>query len=70
MLDVLDAIWWTVTLPFRLVGWTVAMLGRLTGATLGFVLMVVGVALGAGMLFPIGIPLFLLGLLLTIKSLS
>lgn len=70
MLAVLEALWWVVTLPFRLVGWTVAMLGRMLGLTLGFTLMVVGVALGAGALFPIGIPLFLLGLVLTIKSVS
>ncbi len=70
MLDVLDALWWIVTSPFRLVGWVVAMLGRVFGLTFGFLLMVVGVALGAGSLFPLGIPLFLLGLILTLKSLS
>jgi hypothetical protein len=63
-------LWLILTFPFRLVGWLVAMVGRFFGLVLGFVLMVVGVALGAGALFPIGIPVFLVGLILTLRSLS
>lgn len=70
MLDVLDAIWWILTSPFRLVGWTVAMLGRLTSGTFGFALMVLGVALVAGAYFPAGIALFLVGLFFTLRSFS
>lgn len=62
--------WSVLTLPFRLIGWTVELIGRLAGLILGFVLMVVGVALAAGPFFPIGIPVFLIGLLLTLKCLG
>ena len=50
--------------------------GRLPGwedwrrILLGFCLMVVGIALWAGPLFFLGIPLFLVGLVLTLKSLG
>jgi hypothetical protein len=71
MLDtMLGAIWTIVTLPFRLLIGTVELLGRLTGLVLGFALMVLGVALGAGPFFAIGIPLFIIGLLLTLRSLG
>ena len=66
--SVLGAIWAVVTLPFRLVVWVVETLGRLTGLAFGFVLMVVGVALWAGPLYLIGIPLFIVGLVLTLRS--
>ena len=59
-----------VLLPFRLVAWIVRMSGRMLGLILGFILMVIGVALWAGPLLIFGIPLFLLGLLLTIRCLS
>jgi hypothetical protein len=71
MLDnVFGTIWMVVTLPFRLVFWVVEMLGRLTGLVFGFVLMVVGVALCLGPLILIGIPVFIVGLLLTLRSLG
>lgn len=62
--------WWAVTLPFRLVFGTFALLGRLTGVAVGFTLMVVGMALGAGPFYLIGVPLFLIGLLLTLRCLG
>ncbi len=64
------ALWSILTLPFRLLGWMVEMTGRLLGLIFGFVLMVIGVALGAGPLFPVGIPVFIIGLLLTLRSLG
>lgn len=67
---VLGAIWAVVTLPFRLVVWVIETLGRLVGLVFGFSLMVVGVALWAGPLFLIGIPLFIVGLLLTLRCLG
>lgn len=68
--NVLGAIWAIVTLPFRLVVWVVESLGRLTGLAFGFVLMVVGVALWAGPLNLLGIPLFIVGLILTLRCLG
>jgi hypothetical protein len=67
---VFGTIWAVLTLPFRLVVWVVEALGRLTGLAFGFVLMVVGVALWAGPLYLIGIPLFIVGLVLTLRSLG
>jgi hypothetical protein len=64
------ALWFVVSLPFRLVFGTIAWLGRLTAVVLGFVLMVVGMALWAGPLFFVGIPLFLVGLVLTLRCLE
>lgn len=66
----LAMLWFVVTLPFRLVFWAIAWLGRLTAVVLGFLLMVVGMALWAGPLFFIGIPLFLVGLVLTLRCLD
>jgi hypothetical protein len=70
VLMLLDAIWFAICLPFRLVFWTVAWLGRLTGVIIGFLLMVVGMALWASPLFIVGIPLFVVGLVLTLRSLD
>ena len=70
LVALLAALWFVVTLPFRLVFWVIAWLGRLTGVVLGFTLMVVGMALWAGPLFFIGIPLFLVGLVLTLRCLD
>jgi hypothetical protein len=66
----LDALWSVVAMPFRLFGWLAHLLGRMSALVLGFLLMVVGVALGAGPLFWLGIPLFLFGLLLTLRALG
>jgi hypothetical protein len=59
-----------ISLPFRLIFWMIAWLGRLTVAVLGFMLMVVGIVLWAGPLFFLGIPLFLVGLVLTLRWLD
>jgi hypothetical protein len=64
------SLWFLITLPFRLVFWVIAWLGRLTGAALGFSFMVVGIALLAGPLYIIGIPLFLVGLVVTLRCLE
>ena len=68
--NMLGTVWAIVTFPFRLLAWVVDLLGRLTGGLLGFALMVLGVALGAGPLFMIGIPIFIVGLILTLRCLG
>jgi hypothetical protein len=70
LVTLLGALWFLITLPFRLVFWMIAWLGRLTGAALGFTFMVVGIALLAGPLYIIGIPLFLVGLVVTLRCLE
>ncbi|MDG3007647.1 hypothetical protein [Paludisphaera mucosa] len=65
-----SAAWWVVTLPFRLVFGMFSLLGRMTGVAVGFTLMVFGMALGAGPFFLVGIPIFLVGLLLTLRCLG
>lgn len=62
--------WFLVTLPFRILFFLVGLVGRLFGVALGFTLMVVGMALWAGPFFLIGIPMFIIGLLLTLRSLG
>ena len=62
--------WWVVTLPFRLVFGLMSLMGRMAGVAVGFPLMVVGMALGAGPFFLIGVPMFLVGLLLTLRCLG
>jgi hypothetical protein len=66
----LGVIWSILTLPIRLLAWTVDFLSRLTGLGIGFALMVLGVALGAGPSMALGIPVFVIGLLLTLRSLG
>lgn len=70
LLALFSVIWFTISLPFRLTFRIIAWLGRLTAVLLGFVLMVVGIALWAGPLFFIGIPLFVVGLVLTLRCLD
>jgi hypothetical protein len=70
VLALLAAIWFIVTLPFRLVFWVIALLGRVTGILVGFSLMVGGMFFLAGPLFLIGIPLFVIGLVLTLRCLE
>jgi hypothetical protein len=65
-----SALWLVITWPFRLVGMLVAAVGRAVGLVLGFSLMVGGVAFWAGSWLIVGIPLFVLGLLVTLKSLN
>ena len=68
--SLVSAIWFTISLPFRLLFWFIALLGRLTGLVIGFVLMVIGMALWASPLFIVGIPLFVIGLVLTLRCLE
>jgi hypothetical protein len=63
----LGVLWYLISLPFRLIFWMIAWLGRLTAIVLGFTLMVVGIALWAGPSFFLGIPLFLIGLVITLR---
>jgi len=67
---IVTAIWYLITLPFRLLIGIIGIVGRLVGIILGFSLMVVGMALWAGPLFILGIPLFIIGLLLTLRCLG
>ncbi len=64
----LGALWSVLTLPFRLIAWAVEALGRVVGLILGFSMMVVGMALMAGPFIILGVPLFVVGLLLTLRS--
>jgi hypothetical protein len=56
-----------IMLPFRMLFQLIAWLGRLAALLLGFCLMVVGMAFLAGPFFWFGIPLFVVGLLLTLR---
>jgi hypothetical protein len=66
----LRAVCFLMALPFRLLFLTIAVLGRITGLVVGFLLMVVGTALLPGPLFLIGIPLLVIGLVLTLRCLE
>lgn len=70
VLALLGAAWFLVALPFRLVFWTIAWLGRLTGLAIGFTMMVAGMFFLAGPFLLIGIPLFVIGLILTLRCLD
>ncbi len=63
-------IWTILTLPIRIIVWIVDFLARATGLAVGFALMVLGVAVGAGPSMILGVPIFLVGLLLTLRSLG
>jgi len=65
----MGALWWVITLPFRAVGWLVGLVGRAMAVVLGFGLMVGGMALCAASLFLLGVPVFVVGLILALKSL-
>lgn len=66
----IGAVWTIVTLPIRVVVWVLDFLCRATGLTVGFALMVLGVALGAGPSLLLGVPVFAIGLLLTLRCLG
>lgn len=66
----LGVLWAIVTLPIRLLAWAGDLVGRLVGLSLGFALMVLGVALGAGPSLALGVPVFVVGLILTLRSLG
>jgi hypothetical protein len=70
IVGIFTLVWQLVTLPFRLLLIAVRLAGRLAGIAVGFTLMVAGVALWAGPLFIVGIPVFLIGLLLTLRCLG
>ncbi len=70
IVGVFSVVWFLLTLPFRLVRGTISLLGRLTGIVVGFTLMAVGMAFCAGPFFLIGVPMFLIGLLLTLRCLG
>jgi hypothetical protein len=59
-----------IMLPFRMVFQLIAWLGRVTALLLGFCLMVMGMAFLAGPFFWFGIPLFVVGLVLTLRCLD
>ncbi len=65
-----SAIWMVVSLPFRLVGWVFHLLGRASALLLGFGLMVGGGVLSAGSLAWVGLPMFVVGLVLTLRALG
>ena len=66
----LGMLWSIFTLPFRVLAWTADFAGRLVGLAVGFALMVLGVAIGAGPSLAFGAPIFIVGLLLTLRSLG
>jgi hypothetical protein len=66
----LGVIWTILTLPIRIVIWVLDFLSRAAGLAIGFALMVLGVALGAGPSLILGVPVFVVGLLLTLRSLG
>jgi hypothetical protein len=66
----LGVLWSVLTFPFRLIGLVVELAGRAVGVSIGFVLMVVGVALCAAQWLPLGLPLFVVGLLVALKCLG
>ncbi len=66
----LGVIWTIVTLPIRILAWAGDLVGRLVGLAIGFALMVLGVAIGAGPSLILGVPVFVVGLILTLRSLG
>lgn len=66
----IGAVWSVLTLPFRLIAGLVALCGRMIGVITGFALMVVGVAFCSGALYPLGLPMFVIGLIMTLKCLG
>lgn len=60
-----------LTFPFRLIGKLIDLIGRVVVIVLGFLMMVVGVALCVPAVGrPLGIPLFIVGLLLVLRALA
>jgi len=66
----LGTIWTILTLPIRIIVWVLDFLSRATGLTIGFALMVLGVAVGAGPSLILGVPIFVIGLILTLRCLG
>jgi hypothetical protein len=63
-------IWGLITLPFRLVFGIFGLIGRFVGIAVGFVLMVLGAALSASPFPMIGVAVFVVGLLVSMRSLG
>jgi hypothetical protein len=70
MIRMLRVVWSILTFPFRLIAWVVELIGRSLGVVLGFALMVVGIAICSGSLLILGIPVFVIGLLVTLRCLG
>ena len=69
----MDLLFDVLAFPFRLIGRIVNLLGRTVVVLLGFVIMVLGVALALPPFFfsrALGIPLFIVGLLLVLRGLA
>ena len=67
---VFGTLWSVILFPFRLLIGAVELFGRLVALVLGFILMVLGVAVCAGPLIIVGIPLFVVGLIITMRALD
>lgn len=67
---IFSTIWFILTLPFRLVRGLLSLIGRAAGVVIGLTFMIVGAALCAGPFLILGVPLFLVGLLLTLRCLG
>ena len=67
---VFGTLWSVILVPFRLRIGAVELFGRLVALVLGFILMVLGVAVCAGPLIIVGIPLFVVGLIITMRALD
>ena len=67
---VFGTLWSVILFPFRLLIGAVELFGRLVALVLGFILMVLGVAVCAGPLIIVGIPLFVVGLIVTMRALD
>ena len=60
-----------IAFPFRLIGKLIDLVGRAVVFVLGFVMMVLGVALSIPSVGrPLGIPLFIVGLVLVLRALG
>jgi len=66
----MGVLWSILTLPFRMIAAVVAFFGRTLGVIAGFALMVAGVGLCASTIYLLGLPVFVVGLLVTLKSLG
>ncbi len=66
---VFGVVWAIATFPFRLVFGVFGLVGRIIAASAGFAVMVAGAALLAGPLGWVGIPVFLLGLIIALRAL-
>ena len=67
----MDLLFNALAFPFRLIGKLIEVAGRILVLSIGFVMMVLGIALAiVPLLRIIGIPLFIVGLLLVLRALA